>query len=161
MAINSLVAGKFKVLNFPDFRISVIDGWGISCEFALRWMSLNLTDDKSILVQGMAWCHRTTSHYPNQCWPRTLSPYGVTRSNELTCSLTSASTSCAKRKISTLIPLLLTTRKNINFPVKNENIENIQVITWTAISIHHAIKKTDNRIDHQIWTTQCTGMVMF
>ena len=27
--------------------ILVIDGWGISCEIALIWMSLDLTDDKS------------------------------------------------------------------------------------------------------------------
>ena len=27
----------------------------------------------------MAWCHQATSHYLSQCWPRPLSPYGVTR----------------------------------------------------------------------------------
>ena len=27
----------------------------------------------------MAWCHQATSHYLSQCWPRSLSPYGVTR----------------------------------------------------------------------------------
>ena len=53
--------------------------WGISCELALRWMSLALTDDKSTLVQVMAWCHQATSHYLSQCWPRSLSTYGVTR----------------------------------------------------------------------------------
>ena len=59
--------------------ISVTDGWGISCNIALRWMPLDLTNDKSTLVQVMAWCHHTTSHYLNQCWPRSLPPYGVTR----------------------------------------------------------------------------------
>ena len=54
--------------------ISVIDGW--SC---LRWMSLDLTDDKSKLVQVMAWCHQAPSHYMSQCWPRSLSPIGVSR----------------------------------------------------------------------------------
>ena len=38
-------------------QILVIDGWGISCEIALRWMWLNLTDDKSMLVWVMAWYH--------------------------------------------------------------------------------------------------------
>ena len=57
----------------------MIDGWGIFCEPALRWMSLDLTDDKSTLVQVMAWCRQATSHYLSQCWPRSLSPYGVTR----------------------------------------------------------------------------------
>ena len=51
----------------------------LSCEIALKWMSLDLIDDKSTLVQVMAWCHQATSHYLSQCWPRSLSPYGVTR----------------------------------------------------------------------------------
>ena len=51
--------------------------WGISHEIALRWMPLDLTDDKSTLVQVMAWCRQAPSHYLSQCWPR--SPYGVTR----------------------------------------------------------------------------------
>ena len=55
----------------------MIDGWGIS--FALRWMSLDLNDDKSTLVRVMAWCRQATSHYLSQCWPRSLLPYGVTR----------------------------------------------------------------------------------
>ena len=59
--------------------ISVIDGWGISCETAVRWMSLDLSDDKSALVLVMAWCRQATSHYLSQCWPRSLTPYGVTR----------------------------------------------------------------------------------
>ena len=53
--------------------------WGISCKLALTCMSLYLTDDKSKLVQIMAWCCQATSHYLSQCWPRSLSPYGVTR----------------------------------------------------------------------------------
>ena len=45
----------------------------------LRWMPQDLTDDKSTLVQVMAWCRQATSHYLNQCWPRSPTPYGVTR----------------------------------------------------------------------------------
>ena len=36
---------------------------------ALSWMSLDLTDDKSTLVQVMAWCCQTRSHYLSQYWP--------------------------------------------------------------------------------------------
>ena len=43
-----------------------------------------LTDDKSTLGQVMAWCHQATSHYLSQCWSRSLSPYGVTRSQSET-----------------------------------------------------------------------------
>ena len=38
-------------------------GWGISHEITLRWMPLDLTYDKSKLVQVMAWCRQATSHY--------------------------------------------------------------------------------------------------
>ena len=55
------------------------DDWGISCEIAPEWLSLDLTDDKSTLVQVMAWCHQVTSHYLSQCWLRSVWPYGVTR----------------------------------------------------------------------------------
>ena len=46
---------------------------------ALWWMPQDLTDDKSTLVQGMAWCRQATSHYLSQCWSRPMSPNGVTR----------------------------------------------------------------------------------
>ena len=44
---------------------------------ALRWMTQDLIDDKSTLVQVMAWCRQATSHYLSQCWLSSLSPYGV------------------------------------------------------------------------------------
>ena len=80
-SVNSLAHGKFewKFWSLIFQIISVIDGWGSSCELALRWMSLDLTDDKSTLVQVMAWCRQATSHYLSQCWPNSLSPYGVTK----------------------------------------------------------------------------------
>ena len=52
---NSLAPGKFE-WNFRYVifkKISVIGGWGISCEIALIWMSLEFTDDQSTLVQVM------------------------------------------------------------------------------------------------------------
>ena len=72
LGFNSLAPGKFK-WNFRHVifkQILVIDGWGISCEIALIWMSLDFTDDQLTLVQVLAWCHQATSHYLNQCWPR-------------------------------------------------------------------------------------------
>ena len=79
--VNSLTPGKFEwYFRLVIFKqILVIAGWGIFCEVVLIWMSLDLTDDQSTLVQVMAWCHQATSHYLSQCWPRSLSPYGVTR----------------------------------------------------------------------------------
>ena len=54
-------------------------GRGIKYETTLRCMSLDLIEDKSTLVQVMAWCCQATSHYLSQCWLRSLPPYGVTR----------------------------------------------------------------------------------
>ena len=39
----------------------------------------DLTDEKTTLAQVMPSCHQVTSHYPNMRWPRSMSPYGVTR----------------------------------------------------------------------------------
>ena len=76
--LNSSAPGKFG-WNVIFKQILMMDGWGISCEIALIWMSLDFTDDQSTLVQVMAWCRQATSHYLSQCWPRHLSPYDVTR----------------------------------------------------------------------------------
>ena len=59
--------------------ILVIDGSCVSCEIAVRWISLDFTDDKSTLVQVMAWCREATSHYLSQCWLRFMLPYDVNR----------------------------------------------------------------------------------
>ena len=79
--VNSLAPGIFQ-FNFGQviFKLTLVNGgWGISYEIALRWMPLDLTDDKSTLVQVMAWCRQATSHYLSQCWPSSMSPYDVTR----------------------------------------------------------------------------------
>ena len=78
---NSLTPGKFQ-FNFRlvIFKLTLVNGgWGISNEIALRCMPLDITDDKSTLVQVMAWCRQATNHYLSQCWPISLSPNGVTR----------------------------------------------------------------------------------
>ena len=63
--LNSLDPGKFEWnFRYVIFKqILVIDGWGISCEIALIWKSLDFPDDQSTLVQVMAWCRQATSHY--------------------------------------------------------------------------------------------------
>ena len=79
--LNSLDPGRFE-WNFRYImfkRILVTDGWGIACEIALIWMSLDFINDQSTLVQVMVWCRQATSHYLSQCWPRSMSPYNVTR----------------------------------------------------------------------------------
>ena len=51
----------------------------ICFEIAVVWMAQNITKDKSVLVQVMAWCCQATSHYQSQCWSRSMSPYGFIR----------------------------------------------------------------------------------
>ena len=63
---------------------------------ALRWMPQDLTDDKSTLVQVMAWCRQATSHYLRQCWFSSLSPSSVARP-QCDLSLTRRTRSCVIR----------------------------------------------------------------
>ena len=84
-ALNSLAPGRFQ-FNFRKviFKLTLVNGgWGISYEIALTWMPQDFVDDKSTLVQVMAWCRQATSHYLSQCWPRSMSPYGILGPNEL------------------------------------------------------------------------------
>ena len=80
-AINSLAPGrsgcdsKNGILNL----VLLIGIFKFSYDNVLRWMPQNFTDDKSTFVQVMDWCRQATSHYLNQCWPRSPMPYGVTR----------------------------------------------------------------------------------
>ena len=75
-SVNSLAPGECRcnsksvIFKF----ISRVNNFSISGETTLRWMPQDLTDDGSTLIQEMAWCH-----YLRQCWPRSTSPYGVTR----------------------------------------------------------------------------------
>ena len=73
--------GDFNlILESWFFKLILVNGgWDISYEIALRRMPQDLTDDKSTLVQVMAWCRQAASHYLGQCWPRSMSPFGVTR----------------------------------------------------------------------------------
>ena len=64
---------KFQVSGFQTY----LSWW-------LRYLLWNcpqvtvLTDDKSTLVQVMAWCCPAAIHCPGHCWPRSMLPYGVT-----------------------------------------------------------------------------------
>ena len=73
----SSVRSDFKCAIFECvLRITPIS---ISSANPLRWMTQGPTDDKSTLVQVMAWCPQATSHYLNQCWLGCMAPYGMSR----------------------------------------------------------------------------------
>ena len=67
------------ILKNVIFNLALLIGILKSYDNVLRWMPQDLTNDKSTLVQAMALWRQATSHYLNQCWPRSPTPYGVTR----------------------------------------------------------------------------------
>ena len=73
--------GDLNVISKKEiFNLALLIGiFNSSYDNVLWWMPQDLTDDKSTLVQVMAWCRQAASHYLNQCWPRSPTPYGVTK----------------------------------------------------------------------------------
>ena len=81
LEINILAPGRcgsiFKSIIFKCLlQSSSLD---TRCEIAFGWMPQNITVDWSKLIEVMVWCRQTTNHCLNRCWPRFLSPYGITR----------------------------------------------------------------------------------
>ena len=76
---------KCYILYINNFMlIFMTDGWGISGGIALRWLSLDHTDDISTMVQAMACSLQETSQCLSQCWLESMSPYDALSHNELT-----------------------------------------------------------------------------
>ena len=62
--------------HFASFRSHWWIQTGVTVRKHLVWVKFN---DFLALVQVIAWCRQATSHYLSQCWPRSPSPYDVTR----------------------------------------------------------------------------------
>ena len=79
--IDSLAPGgrgsNFKsIISEYILRIkSISNRW----EMVRMWVPHKTFDDKSTLVQVMAWWRQATSHYLKQCWPRFPTPPGPQR----------------------------------------------------------------------------------
>ena len=73
--MHSFAPRKLKLhFSFSHFQAKMCMPWlGISCEIALKWLSLDLGDGKLTLGQVIAWCFQATSYHPSQCWPRAMS----------------------------------------------------------------------------------------
>ena len=81
MPINSWFAPVRFTWNFWRVICKIIlvtEGWSISDEILLWWLSLDLAKEKSISVQTMAWYRQSTRHSLSQCWPRFPPPYALT-----------------------------------------------------------------------------------
>ena len=80
-AINLLTPGRYE-WQFKNAIFNPVLLYGTlrsSHDDAFRWMLQDFNDDKSTLVQVMAWCRQATSHYLSQSWPRYMLSYGITR----------------------------------------------------------------------------------
>ena len=49
--------------------------------FLWNWSSSSATEPHWWLV--LVWSHQSTSHFLNQCWPKSPTPYGVTRAQRV------------------------------------------------------------------------------
>ena len=80
-AINSLAPEGFESYFTSVFFKLILwfDILSTFCGTGLRWMPQNPIDDKSALVWVMACCHQATNNYLSQCWPKSMSPYGITK----------------------------------------------------------------------------------
>ena len=77
---NPLTSKSFgcHLKSFISKLISLTDILSMLSEIALTWMPQDLTGDWLKLVQVMAWYHQATSHYLNQPWPNSMTPYVIT-----------------------------------------------------------------------------------
>ena len=81
MYFNSLAPGRseFDSKNVIFNLVLLIGTFRSYHDNALRCMPQDITDDKSKLVQVLAWYRQATSHYLSQLWLSSLLPYGVVR----------------------------------------------------------------------------------
>ena len=68
--------GDLDVIVKMEF--SILFYWLVSSNFPMI-MSSDECHRVLLMIQVMAWCRQETSHYLNQCWPRSPMPYGITR----------------------------------------------------------------------------------
>ena len=136
-SFNSLAPGGFEnIFQNVFFKlISRIDTLSNSCETALRSMPQNPSDDKSTLVQVMAWCRQAASHYLSQCCPRSLSPYGVTRPQWVNASLIEKF--C---KHAVFVPISGCQPKWLSW---NFTISDIQILRITNLTSRRLFEKTE------------------
>ena len=77
--LNSLTPGDLDKIT-KIFSLALQTGiFRSSYDNVIRWMPQDLTAEKSTLGQVITWCHQAPSHCLTQCWPSSMSPYGVTR----------------------------------------------------------------------------------
>ena len=148
ISVNSLAPGRlgchFKTAIFH--LVLLIGIFTLSNGNALRWMPWDLTDDKSTLVQVMAWCRQATSHYLNQCWPSSMSPYGITRPQWVNTLAQGRCGSNFKRKtLKFIIQNSLATHHEIALRWMPQNLTRkstlVQIMDWCGQAASHYLSQ--------------------
>ena len=114
---------------------------------AIRWMVQDPIGDKLILLQVLAWCHQTR-HYLSQCWPRSMSPNGVSRPHWVNfCSQSSGNIMVGRLKLTfSVMNCFLTENVNSGSSLNN----NMQLIgggiVFSAYVVYDLILSSWNQI---------------
>ena len=143
-----------------------------SCEIAPKRIPQNTFDDKSTLVQVMAWCLMAPSHYLTPCWTRSMSPYVITRPQWVNAVYDSPPVQMKypwkvwlnKSPQSTDVNDNITTTKqsqtascaySMGYTVMNSTTTTKQDILWDILSI--VISPSFSRVPHQAIVNTVTG----
>ena len=103
------------------------------------------TDDKSTLVQVMAWCHQAPSHYLNQCWPRSMTPYCIITQGQSVQQSVNHHCGCHNHQYDDACMHqytgLINSLHNGSVSVQHQStIYTKASLSLTPISIHHSLK---------------------
>ena len=80
----SINSSHWPLDDILKLQFSISFHWLVSSKNnALGWMPKDLTDDRSTLVQVMAWCRQATSHCLTPCWPSSMSHMASPGDNEI------------------------------------------------------------------------------
>ena len=136
--VKSLAPDRLK-RNLSSCNLILVNkGWGIPCEMALKWLSLDFTDDKLTLVQVMAWCRQATSHYLSQYWPKFMLPCGVTRPQWVNGGLLKLSIKFSTRDVLNFQNYLLYHLNHIHIWQESWQLNGFSSCqTWMPYSIHN------------------------
>ena len=87
----------------------------------------------------MAWCRQATSHYLSQCWPRSLSSYGITRPQWVNCVVLSFN--CYWYKLN-----------HVHYPSQDEGMRKVPVKSDPAVYIKTmVISDSQDKIQVSLW----------
>ena len=76
ISISSYIRPQYFETLYYHISHGPMSGSGLESVISKHVYVLNVKNTLLKLLWGE--CHRTTSHYPSQCWPRSISPYSVT-----------------------------------------------------------------------------------